>query len=95
MNWNTAGTRKAWVTRRAPIRSMSAAGSISRTITDVPPYAMPANAQPAPPMWNSGMATIETIVSSKPQISRASSTMAKALALLSITPLGRPVVPEL
>ena len=94
MNWNTAGTRNPWVIRSLPIRSISAAGSSSRMTTDVPPLNMPAMAQPEPPMWNSGMATIDTISGVKPQTSLASGSSANRLSLLSITPFGRPVVPD-
>ena len=55
---------------------------------------MPAMAQPEPPMWNSGMATMLTMSSLKPHCSLASGSSANRLSLLSITPLGRPVVPD-
>ena len=73
--------------------SISPAGSGSGTTTSVPPRASATLAQPDPPMWNSGIATRETEVSSSSQGS-ATSMSTEQLALVIITPLGRPVVPE-
>ena len=79
--------------RAFSIVSSSTAGSIIGTSTSVPPRASATFAQPEPPMWNSGIATSDTEVSSTPQWF-ATSISIEQLSLVSITPLGRPVVPE-
>ncbi len=92
---STAGTRKAWVMRSFSMSRRSSTGSMSRRITEVPPRDIPLNAQPEPPMWNSGMATRLTVSSRISNASpAASSNIAATLRFPSITPLGRPVVPE-
>ena len=80
--------------RSDSIVRISAAGSRSRTITDVAPSYIPATAQPPPPMWNSGMATRFTESRPIPHMSLAIGRSANRLWLLSITPFGRPVVPD-
>ena len=62
-------------------------------MTLVHPLYMPATAQPPPPMWNSGIATRLTVSGSNSQISLATGSSPKKLALVSMTPFGRPVVP--
>ena len=47
-----------------------------------------------PPTWNSGIATSDRSPSSNPQPSWAFTVWAIMLAWVSMTPLGRPVVPE-
>ncbi len=94
MNWSAAGTRSAWVIPRSPNIPTSAAGSSSRTMTLVQPSYIPAVAQPPPAMWNSGIATRLTASGVSSQISLATGSNPKKLVLLSITPLGRPVVPD-
>ncbi len=79
--------------RRCSIVSSSEAGSSIGTRMAVPPRASDTVAQPDPPMWNSGIATSDTEVSSTSQAS-ATTSSAEQLSLVSITPLGRPVVPE-
>ena len=75
------------------IVSISAAGSIIGTSTSVPPRASATLAQPDPPMWNSGIATRDTDVSSTSH-AFATSISPEQLPLVSCTPLGSPVVPE-
>ena len=80
-----------------PLLSISwinAAGSSSRKITDVQPSYIPAVAQPPPPMWNSGIATRLTASPSSSQMSFAIGSRLKKLEFESITPFGRPVVPD-
>ena len=93
MNCSTAGTTNMWVMPCSGIRRINAAGSRSRTITLVAPSCIPAVAQPPPPMWNSGMATRLTASAENSHMSVATGSNRKKLSLLSITPLGRPVVP--
>ena len=57
------------------------------------PTYIPTSAQPLPPMWNSGIATRFTERSENPHMSTAAGSRASTLWLLSMTPLGRPVVP--
>ena len=80
--------------RRDLLRGAWLGHAVHPTITDVPPLNMPAMAHPEPPMWNSGMATMLTMSSLNPHVSLASGSRANRLSLESITPLGRPVVPE-
>ena len=94
MNWSTTGTRNAWVIPCSPNIPTNAAGSSSRTMTLVQPSYIPAVAHPPPPMWNSGIATRLTESGENSQISLATGSNPKKLVLLSITPLGRPVVPD-
>ena len=61
---------------------------------DVHPSYIPATAQPPPAMWNSGMATRFTESGVSSQSSFAIGSRLKKLALVSITPFGRPVVPD-
>ncbi len=90
----TAGTRNISVMRSVAIRSSNTAGSTSRTMTDRPPRDIAHSAQPEPPMWKRGMATRLTVSSVMLKVSPASPTAVDRLALVSITPLGKPVVPE-
>ena len=53
--------------RAFSIVSISPAGSIIGTSTSVPPRASETLAHPDPPMWNSGIATSDTEVSSTSQ----------------------------
>ena len=55
---------------------------------------MAQSAQPDPPMWNSGMATRLTVSSEMVKVSPAAPMAVDRLALVSMTPLGSPVVPE-
>ena len=45
-------------------------------------------------MWKSGMATRLTVSSPMENVCPASDTAVDRFALVSITPLGRPVVPD-
>ena len=72
----------------------STPGSTSRRITERPPRDMPQRAQPEPPMWNSGMATRLTVSAEMLKVRPASDTAVERLALVSMTPLGSPVVPD-
>ena len=59
-----------------------------------PPRDMAHSAQPDPPMWKSGIATRLTVSSPMWNVMPASEMAVERFALVSITPLGRPVVPE-
>ena len=61
---------------------------------DRPPRDIAQSAHPEPPMWKRGMATRLTVSSSMLNVSPASPTAVERFALVSITPLGNPVVPE-
>ena len=50
--------------------------------------------QPEPAMWNVGITTCDTDSGVKSQFFGTSSTNEKRFSLLSITPLGSPVVPD-
>ena len=54
----------------------------------------PRIAQPPPPMWNSGIATRFTESGRKPPAVLSPSIAVKRFLFVSITPLGRPVVPD-
>jgi len=93
VNCSSTGTTNACVMRCFAIICTISTGLISRTMTVVAPIAWPAVAHPPPPMWNSGIAAMFTVSGPKPQIWRANGSSAKKLSFVSITPLGRPVVP--
>ena len=61
---------------------------------DRPPRDIAHSAQPDPPMWKSGMATRLTVSSEMLKVSPAEPIAVDRLALVSMTPFGRPVVPE-
>ena len=61
---------------------------------DRPPRDMAHSAQPDPPMWKSGMATRLTVSGEMWKVTPASAMAVDRLALVSITPLGSPVVPD-
>ena len=63
-------------------------------MTLVQPSYIPAVAQPPPPMWNSGIATRLTASGVSSQMSFATGSSPKKLVFVSITPFGRPVVPD-
>ena len=91
---STAGTRNISVMRSVATRVRSRAGSTSRRITERPPRDMAQRAQPEPPMWKRGMATRLTVSSVMLKVIPASEIAVDKLALVNITPLGNPVVPE-
>ena len=91
---STAGTTNISVMRSVSMSSSNLDGSTSRRITERPPRDMPHSAQPEPPMWNSGMATRLTVSAVMLKVWPASDTAVERLALVSMTPLGSPVVPE-
>ena len=93
MNCNNTGTKKPCVMRCLPMSVTISAGFTSRMMIDLQPSAMPAVAQPPPPMWKSGIATRLTVRSVNFQISAANGMSAKKLLLVSMTPFGLPVVP--
>ena len=67
---------------------------MSRSTTEWPPRDIPASAHPVPPMWNSGMATIDTVSASMRKASTAPDRMVAMLSPEIMTPFGSPVVPE-
>ncbi len=67
---------------------------MSRRMTEWPPRDMPHRAQPVPPMWNSGMATNETVSAPMWKTWSASFRMHEMFLPEIIAPLGSPVVPE-
>ena len=75
----------------APARE---APSGSRVITDGTPSWMPNRTYDEPPTWKSGIATIDLSPGSNSQPSWALTVCVTMLWWLSITPFGRPVVPE-
>ena len=93
MNCSTAGTRNALVMPSSANSRTILAGSMSRTMMLLHPFHIPAVAQPPPPMWNSGMATRLTLLSSSCTMATDGGTSATTLELVSSTPFGRPVVP--
>ena len=76
------------------IAPASEAPSGSRVITLGTPSWIPNRTYDDPPTWNSGIATMFLSPSSNPQPSWAFRVWAIMLAWVSMTPLGRPVVPE-
>ena len=93
-NWMTAGTRNALVTPCSGIARRIAAGSTSRMTTLVQPLYSPTIAQPAPAMWNIGITARFTLSGVNRHCAMIPVTWPKKLSLVSMTPLGRPVVPE-
>ena len=73
---------------------MISIGLTSFVKTVCAPLAIPANAQPLPVMWNSGIATRFTADESNFQASRPVLIVARKLEFVSSTPFGSPVVPE-
>ena len=67
---------------------------MSRRMIECPPRDMPHRAHPVPPMWNSGMATSETVSAPMRKTWSASVRMHAMFCPEIIAPLGRPVVPE-
>ena len=90
----TAGTTNISVMRSSAMSPSNTAGSTSRRMMERPPRDIAHNAQPEPPMWNSGMATRLTVRSEMLNVSFADPIAVERLALVSMTPLGRPVVPD-
>ena len=92
--WITAGTKKAVVTPKAGTTSRMRAGSTSRSSTVRQPWYRPTIDHPVPAMWNIGITARFTA----PGVSCQDSAMLimpwKKLSLVSITPFGRPVVPD-
>ena len=82
--------------RFAPFRMAPAseAPSGSRVITLGTPSWMPNSTYDDPPTWNSGIDTIDLSPGSNSQPSWALTVCWTMLVWVSITPLGRPVVPE-
>ena len=76
------------------MRNRTSCGAKSRNRMEWPPTYIPTRAQPQPPMWKRGMATALTVVASKPQGGPTRGTSTPRLALVSMAPLGGPVVPE-
>ena len=74
--------------------SSTAAGWNSRTRIEWAPFHMAVTAHPEPPMWNRGMVTRTTEVASRLHSGDTGGMSVPRLRLVSMTPLGRPVVPE-
>ena len=94
MNCSTAGTKNPCVTLFSSMTFAIATGSTSRTMTSSHPAVRPTHAHPPPPMWNSGIATRLTESGRKPSRLLNPSIAVKRFLFVSITPLGRPVVPD-
>ena len=92
--WSRAGTKTAWVTPWWAIRSTIPPGSTSRWSTDGRPRYRATRPQKPPATWNCGITAMLTERSSNPSRSSMPTSEAKQAALVSITPLGSPVVPE-
>src|SRR3954464_1249119 len=69
-------------------------GSTSRNSTVWQPWNSPTIAQPEPPMWNIGMTAKFTESGVNRHDSVTFMTPLKKLSLVSITPFGNPVVPD-
>src|SRR3954451_10108736 len=93
-DWMTAGTNSALVTPNSGITSRMRAGSTSRRTTVWHPWNKPTIDHPDPAMWNIGITAMFTESLSNFHDSVTFITPEKKLALVSITPLGRPVVPD-
>ena len=93
-NWMTAGTMNALVMPCSGIARRIAAGSTSRMTMLVQPKYSPTIDQPAPAMWNIGIIARFTLSGVNRHCSVIPVTWPKKLSLVSITPLGRPVVPD-
>ena len=82
------------MTRCRDIASNIAAGSTSRNTTFVEPQYRPTIAQPEPAMWNIGITAMFTLSAVKRHSWVMPADQAEEVRSVSITPLGRPVVPE-
>jgi len=71
-----------------------ATGSTSRITMLVQPQYKPTIAQPDPAMWNIGITAMLTLSAVNRHCGVMHDTREKKLLFFSITPLGRPVVPE-
>ncbi len=63
-------------------------------MTECPPCDIPEIAHPVPPMWKSGIATRDTVSGAMSKTWSATSRIVEKLDAESMTPFGRPVVPE-
>ena len=70
------------------------AGSTSRNSTMCAPSMRQMRPQPAPAMWKHGMATIATLSPVSRSAALAAVTSENIARCATITPLGRPVVPD-
>ena len=93
-NWITAGTKNALVTPNSGITCRMRAGSTSRRTTVRQPWYRPTIDQPEPAMWNIGITAMFTESLSNCHDSVTFMTPEKKLSLVSITPFGNPVVPD-
>ena len=91
----TAGTMKASVIPSSDNTRRISAGTTSRRITVRHPKYRPTAAQPSPAMWNIGIsARLTDCPGTNPQISPARRKVFIKLEVVSMTPLGKPVVPD-
>ena len=91
----TAGTKNAFVTPNSGITCKDARRiDLAHARTVWQPCTRPIIDQPVPAMWNIGMTARLTRLSSNRHESATCSTPLKKLSLVSITPLGSPVVPD-
>jgi hypothetical protein len=89
----TAGTTVVMVTRCREISSSRRPGSAVLATTVCDPLASERRPSEEPVAWKTGMAT-RTQAASSTRVAAAISSLAIKARLLNITPLGRPVVPE-
>ena len=82
------------VIRCRGIASRMATGSTSRSTTLVQPQYRPTIAHPEPAMWNMGITARLTLSAVNRHSWAMVETKLKKLLFFSITPLGRPVVPD-
>ena len=84
----------ALVTPNSGMTRRIAAGSTSRNSTFEAPLYSPTTPQPLPAMWNSGITTRLMLCSSKLHSIVPVGIIEKKFSLVSSTPFGRPVVPD-
>ena len=70
------------------------AGDASPASSVVAPACSPASPQLSAPTWNSGVASRLTLSGPSPQRGVTPGTLVARLPLVSSTPLGRPLVPD-
>ena len=94
-NWITAGTMNALVTPNSGIARRIAPGSTSRSSTVRQPWDSPTIDQPdARDVEHRHHGEVHRVGGEPPQVGDARRRPPKKLSLVSITPLGRPVVPD-
>src|SRR5687767_15447773 len=89
-----AGTRNVCVTASSRKCPNSVVGDASPAKIVVAPACRPAKPQLSAPTWKSGVASRLTLSACNPQRGVTPATLVARLRLVSITPLGRPLVPD-